>query len=491
MKNTQINMLKYSDFVDAILEGNMWRHLDVSYKFNDNGKKSKLLSNLSDISLSHSTDTSFGESDIFYLKGQSVTKINPKEATELLKSNKTVLFKSDANDESYFIADGDIKTVVQINDKTTTGVKEGLVIYFYYSNINEIPTNTNISNIIKSLLNLSVDYIDNKTNKEIKEWLNNFKISKKNIDYMVDFWSSAQAIKNNIGPNHMLIRTGLFDEIRSLGSKITRLPADKWNPGDIYAIDKSRLSIINSHIKSINPNLPDAIGQLNLIFSDTFSFSTGENEAEGTVVAISLKQEKALAGKAKEFLKSLTDTQSEYNLTKEELDLFDTDKEELIKRINSYRKDISSLVKKAETTIILQQDNDFKSNNDSILKKYASIKLAHFLVRDPRKMDENIIKACGFGMSLVEVNPTFFKCIGSTKGVAKIDKFSAGQTITLLYDGLKSKGSEITIIDLNSNAAIKFLFKIRKGEDNKFVQLTCKPNGNTQATLEIEKITQI
>lgn len=484
-------MLKYSDFVDVILEGNMWRHLEVSYKFNEMGKKSKLLSHLGEISISHSTDTSLGNSDIFYLSGQSVSKIDANKADELLKSNKTVLFKSDADDNSYFVVSGDVKTVAQINDKTTTGVKEGLVIYFYYSNINEIPTTHNISSILKSLLQTTTDGVDKKTAKEIEEWLNNFKVSKKNVDYLVDFWSSAQAIKNNIGANHILTRTGLFDEIRTLGSKLTRLPADKWNPGDIYAIDKSRISAINSHIKSLNPNIADAIGQLNLIFSDTFDFSTGENEAEGAMIAISLKQEKAQAGKAKEFLKSLTDMQSEYNLTKEEIDLFETDKEELLKRIEKLRSEISSLTKKAETTIILQQDSNFSAKDDSILKKYASIKLAYFLLKDPQKMDENILKACGFGMSLTEVNPTFFKCVGSTKGSAKIDKFSAGQTITLLYDGLKSKDSEITIVDLNSNTAIKFLFKIKKGEDHKFVQLTCKPNGNTQATLEIEKITQI
>ncbi len=484
-------MLKYLDFVDNILEGNMWRHVEVSYKFNETGKKSKLLSNLGEISISHSNDTVLGNSDIFYLSGQSVSKIDSIKANELLKLNKTTLFKSDADDNSYFVVNGDVKTVVQINDKTTTNVKEGLVIYFYHSNINEIPSTHNISDILKTLLQITTNGVDNKTSSEIKEWLNNFKVSKNNVDHLIDFWSSAQAIKNNIGIGHILTRTDIFNEIRTIGSKLTHLPADKWNPGDIYAIDKNRISVINSHIKSINHSIPDAIGQLNLLFSDTFNFSTGETEAEGAMIAISLKQEKSQAGKAKEFLKSLTDIQSDYNLTKEELDLFETDKEEFVKRIEKIRSEISSLVKKAEVNIILQQDRNFTGKDESVLKKYASIKLVHFLLKDPKKMDENILKACGFGMSLVGVNPTFFKCIGSTKGNAEINKFSAGQTITLLHDGLKSKESEITIIDLNSNAAIKFLFKIKKGEDHKFIQLTAKPNGNTQATLEIEKMTQI
>jgi len=490
-------MLKYTEFLkllegeEPILEGNMWKHTEVSYKFNDTGLRSKNISSLGDISMSYSTDTSFGNSEIIYLSGQSITKIDATKAMELLKSNKTVLFKSDGSDETYFVSTGDVKTVVQINEKTTTGVKEGMVIYFYESNINEIPSLHNLANVINKLRSVTSKGVDSKTAKEISEWLANFKLSKKNLDTLVDFWSSAQAIKNNIGAGKMLTRTGIFDDIRSLGNKITKLPADKWNPGDIYAIDDNKLSDIQSYYKSINLNVPDAIGQLNLLFSDSFGFESNENPIEGSVVSISLKQEKAQAGKAKEFLKSLTDEQSEYNLTKEEIALYDTDKNELIKRIEDMRKTISNLVKKSETTIKLQQDSNFPSKDETILKKYASIKLAYFLLKDPSKMDENIIKACGFGMSLTQVNPTFFKCVGSSKGSAKIDKFSAGQTITLLYDGLKSKDSEIEIIDLNSNGAIKFLFKIKKGEDHKFVQLTCKPNGNTQATLEIEKITQI
>lgn len=484
-------MLKYNEFVGAILEANAWRHLDVSYKFNDVGKKSKLLSHLSEISISHSDDIEFNNSDIFYLIGQSISKIDKKEARELLKIQKNVLFKSDSDDNSYFVISGNVKTIIQINDKTTTGIKEGLVIYFYVSDINEMPNTHNISSVLKSLLRIQTDYVDKKTVKEIEEWLNNFKVSKKNIEYLVDFWSSAQAIKNNIGAGQILIRTGLFDEIRTLGSKITRLPADKWNPGDIYAIDKGRFLTTADYVKGINPNIPDALGQLNLLFSNSFSFERSENEAEGSIISISLKQEKAQGGKAKEFLKSLTDEPSEYNLTKDEINLFNTDKEELLTRIENLRKDILVQTKKSITTIILQQDRNFNAKDDTLLKKYASIKLAHYLIKDPLKIDENILKACGFGMSLVQVNPTFFKCVGSSKGTAKIDKFYAGQTITLLYDGLRSKNSEITIIDLNSNVAIKFLFKIKKGEDHKFVQLTCKPNGNTQATLEIEKITQI
>ena len=45
--------------------------------------------------------------------------------------------------------------------------------------------------------------------------------------------SSALAIKEKY-PNQKLIRTGIFNTIRSKASQLTGLPADKWCPGDVY-----------------------------------------------------------------------------------------------------------------------------------------------------------------------------------------------------------------------------------------------------------------
>ena len=60
--------------------------------------------------------------------------------------------------------------------------------------------------------------------------------------------------------------------------------------------------------------------------------------------------------------------------------------------------------------------------------------------------------------------------------------------ITLEDGGLGHKDSIIKIKDVNSNSSIVFNIKIRKGEEEpKDVQFVCRPNGNTQATLEIEK----
>ena len=60
--------------------------------------------------------------------------------------------------------------------------------------------------------------------------------------------------------------------------------------------------------------------------------------------------------------------------------------------------------------------------------------------------------------------------------------------IELMDSGLNNPNSTITIIDRNSNASVIFQLKVKKGEeDPKEIQISCKPNGNTQATLEIEK----
>jgi hypothetical protein len=90
-------------------------------------------------------------------------------------------------------------------------------------------------------------------------------------------------------------------------------------------------------------------------------------------------------------------------------------------------------------------------------------------------------------MSLTGINPTFFKVVGNPKGIAKFEKFPNGDMIYLMDGGLNNKNSNIEIIDLNSNTSISFKLKIKKGEEEKFIHLKCKPNGNTQSTLEIEK----
>jgi hypothetical protein len=246
---------------------------------------------------------------------------------------------------------------------------------------------------------------------------------------------------------------------------------------------------IPNYIKEIYGNIQeDSIERLNLLFRPELeSKITEETPVIGSIIAISLKKEEAQGGKAKQFMKSLTKDEKEYNVTKEEQELPVND---LISAIETYRKNIKSSCEKSQVTIELNQETGYTGdgNEDNIRKKFASIKLTHRLLADPSTIDDNLLKSVGFGMSLTGLNPTFFKVTGNSKGVAKYEKFTAKELITLEDGGLGNKDSIIKIKDLNSNTSVVFNLRIRKGEElPKDVQFVCRPNGNVQSTLEIEK----
>ena len=71
---------------------------------------------------------------------------------------------------------------------------------------------------------------------------------------------------------------------------------------------------------------------------------------------------------------------------------------------------------------------ELEQNSDKLRKKYASLKLVEFLFSnaDPGELDDIIVGAIGFGLSLAGVNPTFFKVVGNTKGepIKSPEKFS-------------------------------------------------------------------
>jgi hypothetical protein len=113
--------------------------------------------------------------------------------------------------------------------------------------------------------------------------------------------------------------------------------------------------------------------------------------------------------------------------------------------------------------------------------------LASVLLSDGSKIGENLLGAAAFSASISGVNPTFFKITGNSNGIPNITKFQAGETISMLQNGVNSKDSTVKIIDRNSNKQIIFLFDIAKGEHSYHIHLNARPNGNIQSTLEIEK----
>ena len=491
-----MKILKFKDFVNTfsfINEARVWNHLESTYVFNPTNH-SKVPSNIFDLSFnSCKIEDMDGEHHMFYVTGNSrVKEIKHQESLNLLKKSQHTLLK-DNEGKNVFLVVGpntSILTEKKKSNETTTNVKEGLVVYFYYSNIHEIPNLENSESIIERLKTVSVpsESLDPKTVKEIRDYLNNLFIDKIAVKSLSDFWSVGYSLSTTLdNKNHIILRTGLFDSIRRLGTKLTGLPSDKWCPGDIYMADSHSLQAINSYVSEIEKNIqPDSIAKLNDLFSDEPVTTNQKGSPIGSIVAISLKQEQAQAGKAKEFLKTLSKDQTEYNVTDDE---YNQDDSKITSMIEDLRRKISASCSKSEISINLQQETGYKNDDPIALrKKYASLKITAKLLENPSEIDDNILKSAAFAMSLTGVNPTFFKFIGSSKGNAKIDKFPKGEMIYLLDHGLGDKRSIVEIIDRNSSSEVIFKFRIKKGEDEKSVVLKCRPNGSKQSTLEIEKL---
>ncbi len=495
-------MLKFKEFtnwLDGVNEANVWRNRSDFYITHPKFEK-KVPNELVELVFTWTDDDiETLSAPKFYMvpKSGPIKEIDKTEAKSLLKHPKNSLMKTETDSNIYLIVLPDTQYLIKSkrSGETTTNVKEGMVIYFYYSDINTIPTEHNARHIISTLLNdiqpkISTEALDVKTMSEISNYLSDLSINKKTIGDLIDFWSAADLIKNRLGGNsYSISRNKIFNSIRTLGSRLSGFQADKWCPGDIYLIDPSVENRIPNYVSDISKNIQlDSIQKLNSLFRNEFTNKIVEEDPIiGSIIAISLKKEKAQAGKAKQFMKSLTPDEREYNVTKDELDM---DSRDLIKAIEDYRKNIAAACKKSVTTINLIQDTGYtgKGDADTIQSKFASIKLANKLLSNPNTIDDNILKGVAFGMSLTGVNPTFFKVIGSTRGTASDEKYPAGEMIELMDAGLENPNSVITITDLNTNASVKFNLTIKKGEDSpKDIQFSCKPNGNTQATLEIEK----
>ena len=189
-------------------------------------------------------------------------------------------------------------------DSTSTDVKEGLVSMFYASNIDSPFNSENFDSRIEQLIEGFQKEIPGETNNvkdEVLTFLEGAQNTTRFIKFLNQPLSSALAIKK-VYPGQKLIRTGIFDEVRTKATQITGYPADKWCPGDLYVEISSP-----GDIKSI-----EGIETLNDLFNDFW----GENSKP--LVAISLKQEAAQGGKAKAMLQQFTKVKNDYNLTKEE-----------------------------------------------------------------------------------------------------------------------------------------------------------------------------
>jgi hypothetical protein len=357
-----------------------------------------------------------------------------------------------------------------------TDVKEALVSLFYAANIDSPFNKENYENRVNQLIEIAEKGIPGESSsasEKVVTYLSATVGDNKaaNINFINQPLSSALAIKEAY-PGQKLIRTGLFDEIRNKAQSLTGLPADKWCPGDLYI-----------QLKSVDVSGDDNIEIINDLFNDEW----GGNDRPLT--AISLKQADAQGGKAKAMLNKFANVKEDYNLTKDEINF---DKAKYIAGIERLRNSIQKLTG-GNANIKYDLDSASLKNDIRFLRgKYAALKSIEFLFKQFQtdEVDDAIVALVGFALSLSGVNPTFFKVTGQKSGApGKVDKFPRGQNV-VLYN-IDGDYEPIEIIDSSTFGGLKIDFKIEKGGKPYSVSINARNNGNTQGTLEIQKIKPI
>ena len=321
--------------------------------------------------------------------------------------------------------------------------------------------------------------------KGLRKYLNSINNSTEAYNVILDAYSIGSNLISNFPDtkNTILTRKSIFNDIRSIGSKISNIPADKWNPGDIYAIDSKFVNEINNHIKSISLDNPEALGLLNDLFSIKYSFS---GELYGSVVSVSLKNAQAQGGKGKGYFSKMMLPKDAFNVSPIEMSYTDA---EFLQKIEEFRNNIYTHCNKSNVKIDLTQDKNFNRTSDKLLAKFAALKLVDILLSDPTTAREHLISIVGYSMSLSGINPTFFKVIGNSKGnTSKEEHNVAGETISLLENPGQAS---IFIIDSNTNSEVIMKMNIIKGEHHYSIQYKFRSNGNKQSTAEIQSIKHI
>ena len=357
-----------------------------------------------------------------------------------------------------------------------TDVKEALVSLFYITNIDSPFTKENYESRVEDLIEIASKGIPGETSdasQKVVAYLSATADDNKtgNIAFINQPLSSALAIKE-VYPGQKLIRTGLFDSIRSKAQSLTGLPADKWCPGDLYV-----------QLGNVSLTEDDNIELINDLFNDEWG---GDDKP---LTAVSLKQADAQGGKAKALLNKYASAKSDYNLTKDEIAL---DNQGYINGIKRLRDSISKLVGGNPNIEYNIENSDLKDETRFLRGKYAALKSIEFLFKQfsVDEVDEALVALVGFALSLTGINPTFFKITGQKSGApGNVDKFEKGQNIILF--NVDGDYEPIQIEDTSSFGGLKINFKIEKGGQPYAVSINARNNGNTQGTLEVQKIKKI
>ena len=416
-------------------------------------------------SISNVRDGGTKSSFNFYVKGigdrdreerrsiaQKITQNLPKGYTigdnNFTKTDEGPYFYVTIGDKKYRIF---VKGLGKSPFDTDTDQKEGLVIFMYnILNAGENLKPFNKENLESNveILNKSIDSssltegIDNKALGAIKSLLtalNNSDLDKFPVNKFKNFnnpYSIALKINQDYS-GEKIIRDGAFNEARAMGQQLCKIPADKWNPGDIYI--------------EINPpgEMPNSLESLNGLFVNDW----GSKDSD--LVSISLKESSSQPGRAKSYFKNFTTLDGnlrdqEYNLTKDELEW---DLDTLQQNVKVQQDKFVKLVQGKGIKLSGDGWDKLLDDEKQLKATYGSFKLINFLLDNSERTNprDAILDLVSYGLSLSGVNPTFFKLRGTNDGSAANDpvKFPAGSTTSLNED------PEI----INSSKAGGFLLK--------------------------------
>ena len=372
--------------------------------------------------------------------------------------------------------------------QVSTDVKEGFVGLFFQSKWKDVVDKTNIGKCVSTLQQelKSIKGEGNSTKKELGDYLRTIPSSnpkKGFLDELNQPLSVALSLKDKYS-SWKWERDSDFNKVRSIGSKICKVPADKWNPGDAYLVKGSVVTTTGP-----GTNITTQIAPLNN------QFVTEWGKSDGNVVGVSLKQQSAQAGKGKTYLKSFDDMtkQFDYNLTKNERERLNIAEDEwvgaYIQQIDEWRTEIKSALSglsisydysPAGSLFDSAAESFSKGVTKTVYQKYASIKMFKFMVNALGTNENMFVDSAAFASGLTGYSTTFFKAKSNKSGAkAKIETFEGS-------GGLELVGNKIKIEDTNANAGVTFTFKVKNNVmGTAEVKMNIRFNGSTQATLEL------
>jgi len=373
----------------------------------------------------------------------------------------------------------------QSKTSTDTDTKEGMVVYFYYNQDADILSIKN-SEAVALVDNIPNGDLHPKAMDKIRLWLSDF--DRENEEQIAQWKSTGNVMAEFLSNGYHLDRNDILIKVRDRARILSGLAPDNWCPGDVYLVDPSAKSTILDYV-----NNAKTIGELNLLFNDSFTPRETSAEPMGSLVAVSLKQQVARLGRAKEFLKTISTKDSVYNLTKEELVKCKTDESWAKAEISNYQQLLGTIASKSEITVHYNPGSVDRIKPALLPSKLAAIKLTYHLLtlpkESPEDLDDNLLSVLQFGLKQADksTNPPYFKITGSIKGEGSLEFFHGGDTLKLLIGGIGNKEAKLVILDLPSRLDIVLFYYVSIGDTAYEIRLRSATTNSKQAGLEFER----